>query len=210
MVADGALLEARALCAWRGERQVLHDVSFELKPGEFLQVLGPNGAGKSTLLRVLCGLLPPDSGEVRWRGQALSAVRSTYCGALQYLGHSNAIKPDLTALENLRYLVGLRTRLALEDCRAALARVGLADHVGALARTLSAGQKRRLALARLTLERAALWILDEPATHLDAEGVAVVEGLLQSHLSQGGSVVAAAHQKLLAAEPAMRTLELRG
>ena len=208
MVVDGALLEARALCAWRGERQVLHDVSFALRPGEFLQVLGPNGAGKSTLLRVLCGLLPAESGDVRWRGTALTANRAAFVSELVYLGHLNAIKPDLTALENLRYLAGLRLRLTVQECRTALEHVGLGHSVGTTARALSAGQKRRLALARLTLERALLWILDEPATHLDAEGVETVETLLRAHLSQGGVVVAAAHQKLLVTEPSMRTLEL--
>jgi heme exporter protein A len=207
MVADGVLLEARALCAWRGERQVLHDISFALHPGDFLQVLGPNGVGKSTLLRVLCGLLPPDSGEVRWRGAAL-ADRPAFCSESIYLGHLNAIKPDLTALENLKYLAGLRAHLTAQECRAALERVGLRQSVDTVARTLSAGQKRRLALARLTLDRVVLWVLDEPATHLDAEGVETVEALLRGHLSQGGVVVAAAHQKLLVAEPSMRTLEL--
>jgi heme exporter protein A len=209
MVADGALLEARAICAWRGERQVLRNVSFALRPGEFLQVLGPNGAGKSTLLRVLCGLLPPESGEVHWRGATLATGRPAFCSELLYLGHLNAIKPDLTALENLRYLAGLRTRLTARECRGALERVGLGHSVEIVARALSAGQKRRLALARLTLERATVWILDEPVTHLDAEGVVTVEALLRAHLSQGGMVVAAAHQKLLATEPRMRALELR-
>jgi len=209
MVADGALLEARALCAWRGERQVLHDVSFALRPGEFLQVLGPNGVGKSTLLRVLCGLLPPDSGEVRWRGAALSGNRASYCSELMYLGHLNAIKPDLTALENLYYLMGLRVHVTAQECRAALDRVGLGQSVDSVTRTLSAGQKRRLALARLMLNQAVLWVLDEPATHLDAAGVEVVEMMLRTHVSQGGIVVAAAHQRLLAAERGMRVLELR-
>ena len=208
MVADGALLEARALCAWRGERQVLRDVSFALSPGDFLQVLGANGAGKSTLLRVLCGLLPPDSGDVRWRGTAVSSASEPFLSELAYLGHLNALKPELTAQENLQYLAGLRMRLTVRDCRAALERVGLGRYAQAFARTLSAGQKRRLALARLTLDAALLWILDEPATHLDVEGFGLVEELLRGHLAQGGIVVAAAHQRLLPNEPGMRTLDL--
>jgi heme exporter protein A len=208
MVADGALLEARALCAWRGERQVLRDVSFVLQPGDFLQVLGANGAGKSTLLRILCGLLPAESGDVRWRGSPVSSGSQPFSSELAYLGHLNAVKPELTAQENLQYLAGLRTRLTARDCGAALERVGLGGYAGALARTLSAGQKRRLALARLTIDAALLWILDEPATHLDVEGFGLVEELVRGHLGQGGIVVAAAHQRLLPSEPGMRILDL--
>ena len=127
---------------------------------------------------------------------------------LAYLGHLNALKPELTAQENLQYLAGLRMRLTVRDCRAALERVGLGRYAQAFARTLSAGQKRRLALARLTLDAALLWVLDEPATHLDVEGFGLVEELLRGHLAQGGIVVAAAHQRLLPNEPGMRTLDL--
>jgi heme exporter protein A len=207
-MANGAMLEAHAVCAWRGERQVLSDVSLTVRAGQFLQVLGPNGSGKSTLLRILCGLLPPDSGQVAWRSESVGSARERFLGELAYIGHTNALKADLTALENLRYLLGLRMRATLADCRAALARVGLDSCVGLAARALSAGQKRRLALARLTLDPATLWILDEPATNLDAEGFALVEELLRKHVANGGVAVAAAHQRLLAGESCMSALEL--
>src|SRR5687767_13839315 len=122
-MADGAMLEARAVCAWRGEREVLADVSLTVARGQFLQVLGPNGSGKSTLLRILCGLLPPDSGQVSWRSERVSTTSERFLGDLVYIGHLNAHKPDLTALENLRYLLGLRVRATVADCRSALARV---------------------------------------------------------------------------------------
>ena len=124
-MADGAMLEARAVCAWRGERQVLADVSLSVERGQFLQVLGPNGSGKSTLLRILCGLLPPDSGRVTWRSEHVSTTNEPFLRELAYIGHLNAYKPDLTALENLRYLLGLRVRAKATECRSALVRVGL-------------------------------------------------------------------------------------
>jgi heme exporter protein A len=207
-MADGAMLEARAVCAWRGERQVLVDVSLTVTRGQFLQVLGPNGSGKSTLLRILCGLMPPDSGHVSWRSEPVSTTSERFLGELAYIGHLNAYKPDLTALENLRFLLGLRVRATVADCRSALVRVGLEACTDLPARSLSAGQKRRLALARLTLDPATLWILDEPATNLDAEGFALVEHLLKEHVARGGIAVAAAHQRLLAAERCMSALEL--
>jgi len=202
------MLEVRALAANYGKHSALSGVDLDVKPGEIVVMLGANGAGKSTLLRVLCGLLPPDSGDVRWRGTGVSSASEPFLSELAYLGHLNALKPELTAQENLQYLAGLRMRLTVRDCRAALERVGLGRYAQAFARTLSAGQKRRLALARLTLDAALLWILDEPATHLDVEGFGLVEELLRGHLAQGGIVVAAAHQRLLPNEPGMRTLDL--
>jgi heme exporter protein A len=202
------MLEARAVCAWRGERQVLSDISLAIRSGQFLQVLGPNGSGKSTLLRILCGLLPPDSGSVTWRSAAISTTSERFLGELAYIGHLNALKPDLTAFENLAYLLGFRARVVASQCRAALARVGLEVCRDLPVRALSAGQKRRLTLARLALDPATLWILDEPATNLDAEGFGLVEQLLREHVARGGIAIAAAHQRLLANEPCMSALEL--
>jgi heme exporter protein A len=122
----GVLLEARAINAWRGDSRLLSNVSFTVNPGQFLQITGPNGVGKTTLLRILCGLLPAESGEVWWRGAAVWGPASVLSAELSYLGHQNAVKADLTVNENLRYLCGLRSAVDDGACAVALERVGLA------------------------------------------------------------------------------------
>jgi heme exporter protein A len=208
MVPVGALLEARDINAWRGDRHILRDVSFSLRSGEFLRVTGPNGVGKTTLLRVVCGLLPPESGKLEWRGTRVVSTNDEYHADMAYLGHLNALKPDLTARENLRFLAGLRQSFTDSDIDTALDRVGILSRGDLPSRSLSAGQKRRLALARLLLSEAVLWILDEPVTNLDSAGVVLVEELVREHVGRGGLALAAAHQRLLDDEPALKRLEL--
>ncbi len=205
---DGAVLEARAINAWRGDRHILRDVSFVLRAGEFLKITGPNGVGKTTLLRVICGLLPAESGEIDWCGRPVRDSRDQFNSQLAYLGHPNSLKADLTARENLKFLAGLRQELTARDVDGALERVGILSRGDLPARSLSAGQKRRLALARLLLAEASLWVLDEPVTNLDAAGVSLVEDLVQDHVSRGGLALAAAHQRLLDDSPSLRRLEL--
>jgi len=205
---DGAVLEARAINAWRGDRHILRDVSFVLRAGEFLKITGPNGVGKTTLLRVICGLLPAESGEIDWCGRPVRDSRDEFNSQLAYLGHPNSLKADLTARENLKFLAGLRQELTARDVDGALERVGILSRGDLPARSLSAGQKRRLALARLLLAEASLWVLDEPVTNLDAAGVSLVEELVQAHVSHGGLALAAAHQRLLDDSPNLRRLEL--
>jgi len=183
-------------------------VSFTVRQGEFLKVTGPNGVGKTTLLRVICGLLPAESGELLWRGRSIRGRRDEFNFELGHLGHLNSLKGDLTARENLKYLAGLRTSLTPASIDETLDRVGILSRGDLPARSLSAGQKRRLALARLLLADAALWILDEPVTNLDTAGIQLVEDLIVQHVEQGGMVIAAAHQRLLDDAACLRRLEL--
>jgi heme exporter protein A len=208
MVPDRAVLEARAINAWRGDRHILRDVSFSVRSGEFLKITGPNGVGKTTLLRVICGLLPAESGSIDWCGKPVEGARDEFHSQLGYLGHPNSLKSDLTARENLRFLAGLRQSLTDKDIDAALDRCGILSRGDLPARSLSAGQKRRLALARLLLAEASLWVLDEPVTNLDTAGIALVEELIQDHVQRGGLALAAAHLRLLDHSPNLRRLEL--
>jgi heme exporter protein A len=194
--------------AWRGDRHVLRDVTLAVRGGELLRVAGANGSGKTTLLRVLCGLLPAETGEVYWCGAPIGRDRAGLHAELAWLGHSNALKSDLTARENLASLAGLRQALSHGEITAALERAGIGRCADLQARALSAGQRRRLALARVALSRASIWLLDEPTTNVDADGVGFVQGLLREHLGGGGLAVVATHHPLLDGEPGSRRLDL--
>jgi heme exporter protein A len=192
---------------WRGDRHVLKGVSLRLGPGELLHIAGPNGAGKSTLLRVICGLLRPEQGAVSWAGIAIADNPAAYHAALAYASHEPALKADLTALENLRFAVGLKRRVADAQLQAALFEAGVAACAELPARVLSAGQRRRVALARVLAVQAALWLLDEPYTNLDASGAELLSRLLERHVDGGGSALIVAHQTLVLDRP-VRRLEL--
>jgi heme exporter protein A len=189
-------LTADNLHLWRGEQHVLQGVGFALSAGECLQVTGANGAGKTTLLRALCGLVPVEQGRICWRGREIGAELESFHRELSYLGHDNGLKGDLTAQENLRYAAGLRTPLGEGAIRAALARVGVPEVAAQRVRRLSAGQRRRVALARMTVSASVLWIMDEPGSNLDTSGQTLVLDLLRSHLNDGGAAVVATHQQL--------------
>ena len=189
------MLEAAELECERGGRVLFRGLSFALRAGESLRVAGANGSGKTSLLRILCGLLPPASGEVRWRGTAVQRLREDYSRELVYLGHAPAVKDDLSAAENLSVSCALAGMPAAEEAIAeALARFGLAGK-RQLSRRLSQGQRRRAALARLALSASRpLWLLDEPFSALDVAGVALLRGLIEAHLERGGAVIFTTHQ----------------
>jgi heme exporter protein A len=192
---------------WRGDRHVLQGVSIEVHPHELLHVSGPNGTGKTTLLRVMSGLLRPEQGSVTWRGQSIVQQRTEYQAVLAYAAHEPALKGDLTALENLHFSVGLKRRSSLAELRAALDRAGVAACAELPARVLSAGQRRRVSLARVLAMRASIWLLDEPYANLDAAGSELVSELLQAHVQEGGLALVVAHRDL-ALRCQVRRLEL--
>jgi heme exporter protein A len=197
-VLEGADLECE-----RGGRTLFRALSLSLAPGEVLRVAGENGSGKTSLLRILCGLLAPSRGEVRWNGAPIAALREDYSRALVYLGHAPAVKGDLSAAENLSIACTLAGHPARE-VEPALERLGVP--AGTLVRKLSQGQRRRAALARLALSAVPLWLLDEPFAALDASGIGVLTSLIDEHRARGGALVLTTHQDIGVA--ATRVLEL--
>lgn len=191
------MLEAANLDCARGSRTLFSGVGFSLAPGALLRVTGANGRGKTTLLRALCGLFLPMAGEVRWKGENIRVLREEYWSQLLYLGHTNALKDDLTPEENLAFACGIGgLAVSGDEARAALARFGLAGLEWLPVRALSQGQRRRAALARLAVAGSLpLWILDEPFAALDAAGIGLVQSLAGEHLARGGVVVLTTHQE---------------
>jgi len=188
-------LELRDLACVRGRRRLFRGLNAALAPGQLLRVTGANGAGKTSLLRMMCGLLAPAQGQVLWQGQALPQAREAFYPQLVYLGHAAALKDELTPLENLQVAARLGGQAPDEAAaRQALADAGLAGREQVPTRTLSQGQRRRAALARLPLGTARLWVLDEPFNALDTAATAWLLGLIESQLQRGGLVVLTSHQ----------------
>jgi heme exporter protein A len=185
-------LSARDLCCTRGLRTVFEGLNLELSSGEIVALVGPNGAGKSTLLRLIAGLLRPSAGEIALEG---GDAEQTVPEQAHYLGHLDAFKPALTVAENLdfwvRYLGG-KAAVAGEALKA----VGLGSLADLPAGYLSAGQRRRLSLARLTAAPRPIWLLDEPTSALDAAGQERLAELMRRHLAGGGMILAATHGPL--------------
>ena len=189
------MLVARGLSCIRGERRLFSGVDFAVNPGEWVYVRGQNGVGKTSLLRILVGLAHAETGQVFWDNEPIGACRSRYHKHLLYQGHHACIKDELTALENLRLSAGL-DGFELDEDRAmrTLRRFGLRGREELPVRSLSAGQKRRVGMARLLSRSATLWVLDEPFTALDTAAVDMLAGVLLEHVAEGGMVVLTSHQ----------------
>lgn len=185
------LLEARALSYHRQDEPVFGPLDFRLDAGELTLIEGDNGSGKTTLMRILTGLLRPEEGELLWRGEALTWDRCS--GEVLFLGHQLGLKTELSPRENLAFAIGLYGRHNLAPIEAALTRVGLTGYEDEAVRKLSAGQKKRVALARLLLIPASLWLLDEPYANLDRTGIELVNRLLEAHIAQGGAALVTSH-----------------
>ena len=193
---SSALLSAHKIACERDERLLFSNLSFDLHAGELLQLEGPNGAGKTSLMRLLAGLLPFSEGELVWQGQPIDTCREAFYQSMLFIGHLAGIKAELTPLENLHWfaaLEGIDDEALLEQ---ALRQVGLAGYEDHPCHQLSAGQKRRVALARLTFTQRPVWLLDEPFTALDKAAVAAVEQLLIAHSQAGGAVILTSHHAL--------------
>ncbi|MSQ18339.1 MAG: cytochrome c biogenesis heme-transporting ATPase CcmA [Betaproteobacteria bacterium] len=204
------MLVATGLECVRGERSLFRDVGFSLAPGTLMRVMGRNGSGKTSLLRILTGTLEPLAGEIRWHGERIAALGDGYRSELTYLGHQNAIKDDLTPVENL--LVSERlagTQITDTAARRALQRVGLSGFEDTPTRALSQGQKRRAALARLESRKTfGLWILDEPFVALDTAAVSELRKIIEERLATGGIIVMTTHQDVPITSPAVHDLRL--
>ena len=190
-------LEALALTCVRGEKQLFTDLSFQVGLGECLHVRGENGVGKTSLLRLLTGLSKPESGDVLWNQQSISAEPKTYHRDLLFLGHRDALKEELSALENLKMYAAIDgVALADENAMLALRRFGLRGREHLPVHCLSAGQKRRVLMARLVTRPARIWILDEPFNALDSRAVSELEALIEERLTLGGIVILTSHQSV--------------
>ncbi|MBS0395238.1 MAG: cytochrome c biogenesis heme-transporting ATPase CcmA [Proteobacteria bacterium] len=205
---DSAALEARDLHLWRGSKHVLRGLSFTASAGHLLHVRGPNGCGKTSLLRTLAGFLWPEEGALYWEGRPVTEDRDGYAAALAYLGHENAMKADLSPLENLRYATDVRHPTERRTIESVLERLGVGPQRDLPFRALSAGQRRRVAMARVLLARARLWLLDEPFTNLDVAGVRDLSAVVADHARQGGIAILTAHSELDLPGSELRRLEL--
>lgn len=197
------LLSATDLRLFRGERCLFENLGFALGAGEMLLVEGANGSGKTSLLRAIAGLLSLDAGAVYWRGKATLGNRQAFCAGMAWLSHRLGLKYDLTLIENLRFDAALRGRVR-DDYNDVLGRLELTGLERLPLRALSAGQQRRVALARLVLSASRLWLLDEPFTNLDAAGQVLVREIIERKLKQGGVCVVATHHAIDISAPTRR------
>ena len=202
-----AALEARAISCVRGERELFSGLHLQVFAGQCLHIRGENGVGKTSLLRLLTGLASPDSGEVLWNGHPIKKEASEYHSKLLFLGHRDALKEDLSAIQNLRMYTAIDgIALSERDAFSALWRFGLKGREDLPVNYLSAGQKKRVLMARMVTRRAQVWILDEPFNALDSHAAQELQGLIAEHLEGNGLVLLTSHQPL--AIPGLRVLDL--
>ena len=203
------MLEVQNVGCVRGDRRLFDKINFSLTPGTVQQLTGPNGSGKTSLLRIICGLMSPEEGEIRWQGANIRLLAEEYFTAITYIGHNIAVKEELTSLENLRISSGLAgLEVSRKEAYSVLGKMGLTGRENLAARLLSEGQRRRSALARLLTCRAPLWVLDEVLTSLDKAGVTLMKSLIEEHLSKGGMAIIATHQELKLSASSFQRLEL--
>jgi heme exporter protein A len=195
-----ALLQTIDLSCERDDRLLINALNLEIEPGVIYQLEGPNGSGKTTLLRVLCGLSTRYRGEILWCGETMARARADYLSQLLFIGHSVGVKAALTPRENLQWYAALNDADA-SVIEQALMKVGLRGFEDSPCFNLSAGQQRRVSLARLFLQQARLWVLDEPFTAIDKSGVAELEGWIEQHALRGGSVLLTTHHELNIGHP---------
>jgi len=201
------LLSAEQLTCIREDRMLFEQLSFTINTGDIIQIEGPNGSGKTSLLRILAGLSQPYEGRVVYNSQAITANRENYHSNLTYLGHTPGVKSEMTAQENLEFYLSLHGNDAA-IAEKTLSKVNLLGFEDALASHLSAGQHRRIALARLWQSQAKIWILDEPFTAIDKQGVKHLETLFVKHAEQGGAVILTTHQDLSLEDSMLRKITL--
>ncbi|MFT7460930.1 MAG: heme exporter protein A [Planctomycetota bacterium] len=202
------LLEARGLECCKNELVLFRDLEFALGRGEILQIDGANGSGKTSLIRILCGLAQADPGELRWFGKDIQSHRSEYLQDIVYVAHSNAIKIDLTPLENLALVQALCLKTSNRTLEEVLTVFGLLDYADLPAGNMSSGQRRRLALARILISAARLWVLDEPFTSLDDASKQVLRNLIIKHVENAGSVILTTHETVSWQDCKLKRIEL--
>ena len=207
---SGSILAFTDLGCSKGGRQLFKGVHCTVPAGRWLHVAGANGIGKTSLLRMLCGLSPIESGDILWNGQSIRMQRGSFQRDLSYLGHLNGLQESMTVQENLAFATALRGHAPdVKAVAATLARFGVGGRGGQLVRHLSQGQKRRVALARLSLSPARLWVLDEPFVAMDDTGVRMLSDLIAQHLAGGGTTVLTSHQSVDIGQVPAQILELR-
>lgn len=203
------MLECIDLSCVRGDRTLFSELSFSVSEGELLHVKGANGSGKTSLLRMLSGLMLPAAGEMRWNGENIRKLREEYQKDMLYIGHLPGIKGDLSALENLRVNSAFNgVEIGEDEAWKALGKIGLKGREDLPARVLSQGQGRRVALAKMLVSKAKIWILDEPFVALDVKAVAMLQDVLVEHLHRKGMIVLTTHQEFTVTDVEVRMLDL--
>ena len=187
-------LEVRNLACWRNDRVLFQSLNLSLAPEQVLFLEGENGSGKTSLLRIICGFRPQDEGDIYWNSKPVSSV-SEYHQNISYVGHKNGIKDELTVEENLNLMCSMATESGVKT-EAVLKQIGLLKQADVLTRQLSAGQKRKLALARLMMTNNSFWVLDEPFTSLDKSSVGFFEAVIKKHISEGGMLILTSHHHI--------------